>query len=164
MLHTTNLSFSFGGKSFLVMSFWMLLTKSSTAEVSTGILIICLPPLSALLRGSQSKPSATIINGESISHRTQSSKKKRSRSNTDLDLYHEEYLELSGRSSHSVATHTSVEPISRIQDKAKFPVIKDRTLAVQDTSPTNRGDERSTSVRGADILKTVTIENSYMPA
>lgn len=122
---------------------------SSTAEVSTGVICICLPPLSVLLHPRQRGPTASILNGSSNSRRTQHSRRKQSSSHDGSDLYHEEYLQM--REGVMTGIKGGAHP-SKMQDDGH---------GFQGTTVTDSTEGVDESAQGPNIMKTVRIEHSY---
>ena len=122
---------------------------SRTAELSTGVICVCLPSISVLLHPRQRGPTVSILNGNSNSRRPQQSRPKQSSGHNGLDLYHEEYLQLT----ESV--------ITGIKGGAHPSMMQDDGHGLQGTTLADSTEKVDESAQGSKITKTVEIEQSY---
>jgi len=139
-----------------------------TAEVSTGVIVVSLPPLSMLFHHSehQQGPTQSILSGESNklgSVTTQSRHKaKTTLGISDDDLLSSDYLELKDGSTYTVGT-----------DKPKPRNVMKIVGGTSPSGPENSGDWLHTGTiisaedqieqgKGEHIVKTVRVEQSYL--
>lgn len=128
----------------------------STAEVSTGIICVCLPTLAALARPNRRGPTASIMNGQSNSRGQSYYRRKQLGDSDDQTLVSGNYLELGERNHDNpgvqVPQRTVVTGIEGGTHSSEFH---------QDHGIAMAGYEADL-VQGPAILKTVRIEQSSM--
>ena len=156
----------FGRKSLDPRSMNTTLTFSSAAEVSTGLICVCIPTLAPLAyRRRPVRPSESVLNGESRSRRIHLPGTKTSTSLDEQELWSKVDLELQQQhgSSHTVgirAPPTAV--VTGIEGGLEKPVLQDGGHRMYDTAFENRGGDLDEPSRAMDILTTVRMEHSYV--
>lgn len=138
------------------------LTALSTAEISTGIICVCLPTLAAFTHRRSRGPSTSIVNGDSNTHRTTSSSRKQHLGLNDPSLFEGEYIELGAGSSQDVDLRmTAGLVVTGIRGGTTSPLSRDSIVEAQETTPLGAKEALDRSVQGMNIVKTVRIEQSH---
>ncbi|CAD6442284.1 277b90b0-29f9-4555-b135-f970c75e88d4 [Sclerotinia trifoliorum] len=124
-----------------------------TAEVSTGFICVCLPPLTILFHKQEPRgPSQSILHGESNgvggSGQQKTKRKPKFRSDNDTDLLTGQYIELEEASSYTLG-------VEKPNPTYKIGVSGGATSSEQSR------EEINTSGNAQDIIKTVKIHQSF---
>ncbi|MCJ1268849.1 hypothetical protein MMC22_008737 [Lobaria immixta] len=140
----------------------------AAAELSTGIICVCLPTLAALRQCRPKGPSESILNGISNTAHAQYLRWKQNPSLNDRDLLSVDYVEMEEGSCHTGGGSVPTTAVNTgIDGKGnKFRNTQENDVPkTQDIGPAAASREelnRSTPRRG--ILKTTTIEQSLAQA
>lgn len=133
------------------------LTSPRAAEITTGLICVCCPPLAILAhRHGPQKPTRSILNGESGSRSTNLSGRRRPTSTDEEILFDKGDMELQHRDTvHSSTMVTGVVGGARTYKKKASFEIQESTL----------GDREGGVVSEdhiAGIMRTVRVEQTYM--
>ena len=142
------------------------LTFSSAAEVSTGLICVCIPTLAPLAHQRRPvRPSESVLNGESHSRRIHLPGTKKSTSLDEQELWSKVDLELQQQHSSSYTVGIRAPPtavVTGIEGGLKKPVVQDGGPGMYETAFENSGGDLNEPTRATDILTTVRMEHSYV--
>lgn len=136
-----------------------MLTVGRAAEVSTGVICVCAPPLAILAhRHAPQRPTRSIMNGDSNSRSANLSGRRRPTSTDEEILFDRGDLELQHRdvkmASGTVVTGVVGGATSHGEQAGGFEVHESR---VADRDGIIKGEDHITG-----IMRTVRMEQSYM--
>ena len=135
-----------------------ILTVGSTAEVSSGLICVCIPTLAALGHRRPLKPATSILN----SRCTKFSGRKGPSSLDEENLFDKGDLELGERRFSSACNQVPLSAvITGIKGGPESLRKQEGHLTTQEIELTDSGEDLEVSARGSDIIKTVRIEHSY---
>lgn len=156
------------------MFLFLTLTNGiSAAEISSGIICVCLPTLAALGHRRRRRPSTSILNGQSYPRSPRCFGRDPSTSLSTKALFNTECLEVGENGSRRSDPVSQYAVITTIRGVTTNHVLLEgvsgsdglRTLEIT-SSPRSGGDTNSESAIATDggggIMKSVRIEQSYV--
>lgn len=133
---------------------------SSIAEVSTGIICVCLLTLRAFTRRRCRGPSISIVNGDSNMQSVISSPRKQ-KLVLNIDLFDREYIELEPESSQPVDFKVIPSGVaSRVRGGSISPIVEGSSRMAQGIIPIGTQEVPDASAQERKMVKTVRIEHS----
>ena len=133
---------------------------SSIAEVSTGIICVCLPTLGAFTRRRCRGPSISIVNGDSNMQSVISSPRKQNLV-LNIDLFDREYIELEPDSSQQIDFQGIPSGVaSRVRGGSISRNVGGSSRIAQGIIPIGIQEVSDPSAQEMKIVKTVSIEQS----
>lgn len=142
----------------------LALTAGRAAELSTGIICVCLPTLAALRQRKSKGPSDSILNGISNPTHAQYLRWKQKASLNDRDLFSVDYVEMEEGSCHSTGENLPSTAVTEREGGQSYRTRENNVLKVKETMPADSREELSQSSPRRGILKTTTIEQSLAQA
>lgn len=155
-------------------AFLKMTNDISAAEISAGIVCICVPTIAALGHRRRRRPSTSILNGQSYPRSPRSFGPNQPTGLTERGLFNAEYLEMRDKGSLHSDLVSQYAVITAIRGGTTTPraVVEGvrggcgcRTLGIT-SSPASGGESNSESTRAADgrggIMKSFRIEQSYV--
>ena len=138
----------------------LVLTSTRAAEISTGLICVCIPTLAALVTRPHSlKPTRSIVNGEYNSRHGQLSGKRPPPSLDEQNLFDRVDIELQEDNFNATGLRIPESVVvTGIEGGNKRPSI----LGIQDGGSVDSHEERDERTNGMGIMKTVRIEQSYL--
>lgn len=134
---------------------------SSTAEISTGIICVCLPTLAVFTHRRSRGPSTSIVNGECHMHRAMSSPRKQNLGLKDHGLFDGEYLELGPASSRQFDLKIIPDGVATgNRGEHTSPVVQGGSRSALGVIPIGTEEMLDESTLGMKIVKTVRLEQS----
>lgn len=156
-----------------MLLFLTLVNGTSAAEISAGIICVCIPTLAALGHRRRRRPSASILNGESYPRSPRCFGPDQPTSLNEKDLFNTEYLEVRENCSRRSGQVPQYAVITAIRGGAATPraVIESvrggsgRRTVENTIAPAPAGGANNESAIAADgggIMKSFRIEQSYI--
>lgn len=133
---------------------------NSAAEISTGVICVCLPTLAALRRRTSKGPSSSILHGISKSTRVESHEWERSAGLSHQDPISGDYIEMEEGSCQDSRRLSANGVFTEIEGGADDCRVLACDLKTQDLASACAGEKSNLSGAGQGILKTMTIEQS----
>ena len=153
--------------------FLTLVNGTSAAEISTGIICVCLPILAALSRPRRPRPSTSILNGKLYPRSPRCFGPDQPTSLNEKDLFNTEYLKVRENGSRGSGQAPQYAVVTAIRGGATPPraVMESvrggsgRRTVESTIAPVPAGEANNESAIAADgggIVKSFRIEQSYV--